>query len=315
MSDLAITNTGLRKTASEFHDDFILYGARYDEFNCPFCKIGLIAKAIYIDGPQGKSPHFSCFPRKPHINGCDGYPIVNGKTAKSNSTNNKVKIGKEEFRFPEKLVPRSNQIEKKEDNTCDRSRVIDPVKIVRRKREYLGKEVGKSRYTSCLIQSFAASYKAVISQCCKYAENNSLKAKERASLIKDILTQMPIDLDGYQTNYQKAFSGTRFFSKYSKIWNGNGDVLINKGDLYIKSCQKCKYGVKNDTKELDFYVAIKTPDNLESCPAYHKTIINQLKKAQESNEQVRWFAYGAHKLLTDKEVILLTISVLDYVFV
>ena len=315
MSDLAITNTGLRKTASEFHDDFILDGVKYNEFYCPFCEIRLIAKAIYIDGPQGKSPHFSCFPGKPHVYGCNGYPIVNGKTTKSNSIGNKVKIGQDEFQFPEKLVPRSVQIEKKEDKISHKSPVMNPSEIVRRKRSYVGKQVGKAKYTSSLIRSFAKSYKAVISRCYKYSETNKLTTKERTSFIKSILTQMPIELDGYQTNYQTAFQGTRFFSEYPKIWNGHGKVLINDEVLHLKSCQKCEYRIENDVKELDFYISITIPDSLELCPAYYKTIINRLKKAHESNEKVRWFAYGVAKLIADKKVILLSISVLDHVFI
>jgi hypothetical protein len=250
-----------------------------------------------------------------HINGCDGYPIVNGKSAKSQLANNKVKIGKEEFQFPEKLVSRSSQFRKNEDTNYDMHRATNSVEIVKKRREYIGKEEGKAKYTSSLIRSFAASRKAVLLLCYKYAENNGLKPDERDSLIKNILTQMPIDLDGYQTNYQVAFKGTKFFSPYSKIWNGYGDVLINKGNLYIKSCQKCEYKVENDIKELDFYVAIKIPGNLEACPKYHKTIINRLKNAQERNEQVRWFAYSAPEFLTDKEVILLNINALDHVFI
>jgi hypothetical protein len=318
MSDLAITNTGLRRTASEFHDNFILHGEIYNNFNCPFCEIALIPKAIYIEGPQGKSPHFACFPRKPHINGCDGYPIVNGKTNKSNAANNLVKIGQEEFQFPEKLVPRSHQIKKKEDNIFDRIQVINPAEIVRRKREHIGMELGKSIYSSSLIRSFAASYLKVIALCYQYAKKNNLNDQKRASLIKYVLTKMPIELDGCKSNYQAAFKGTKFFNKNSKIWNGNGEVLINQSYLYIKSSQKCEYKAEKDIKELDFYVSIKIPENLESHPKYHKEIINELKRAQERNQKVRWFAYGAPKtpdLSSGREAILLTISVLDHVYI
>ena len=314
MSDLAITKTGLMQTASEFHDDFILYKKKYDDFTCPFCSVGLVPKAVYIEGPQGKSPHFSCYPKKPHINGCDGYQIFNGKSAKSSSTRNKIKIGKEEFQFPEKLVSRKKETSKNDDNAniCIE---IDSVEKVRPRREstVLGDE--KAKYTSSLIRSFAASYKAIISLCYRYAKENKLEDKKRKKLIKKSLTKAPLDLEGYQTNYQAAFKGTKFFCKYSRIWNGTGDVLINEDRIYIRSNQICEYKNEYEVKKLTFYIFIQIPIDLKSRPAYHQTTINRLIRARENKNQVRWFAYGAPELVLDKKSVLLNIHNFDHLFI
>ncbi|PXF32203.1 hypothetical protein WH50_05600 [Pokkaliibacter plantistimulans] len=315
MSDLAINDKGEQKAASEFHDDFILHGIQHASFVCPFCFIGLVAKAIYIDGPQGKSPHFSCFPQKPHINGCDGYPLVEGKSVKGEKKSNKIIIGKEEFLFPEKLVSRSKPSQGKFLN--DLSELIkenNPEKVEKR-REGVGKEVGSAKYTSSIIRSFASSKKAIISLVYKYAKDEELSSEERKLLLKDTLSQAPIELDGYKTNYQVAFQGTKYFSTYKKIWNGEGVVKIKDGIVYILSGQDTEYKHEDNSYELSFYTSLKIPENIEEQPAYHQTIINRLLNAREKELVVKWFAYGMASIVLDKKSVLLSIDNFDHVFI
>lgn len=315
MSDLAVSDSGEQKTASEFHDDYIINRIKHESFACPFCFIGLVAKAIYIDGPQGKSPHFSCFPKKPHINGCDGYPLVDGKTTRGSKKDNKITIGKEEFSFPEKLVSRTKPSQEKFVN--DLTVLIkenNPEKVAQR-REKAGREAGNSKYTSAIIRSFASSKNAIIALVYKYAKDEELSNEERQVLLKSTLSQTPIELDGYKTNYQIAFQGTKYFSKYNKIWNGKGIVKIKSGIIYIRSDQNTKYDEDDYEYELSFFTEIKIPENLEEQPAYHQTIINRLLSAREKEIAVKWYAYGLASVVLDKEAILLKINNLDHVFI
>ncbi len=316
MSDIAITKTGIQKSASEFHDDYILYRLEYDSFSCPFCGIALMAKAIYIEGPQGKSPHFSCFKNKPHINGCDGFPLLDGQSTKSSSKKNKLTIGKEDFYFPEKLVPRRNTSGDKESpKETQRDKELRPEDEVRKKRERCGREVGKARYTSALIRSFAASYKAIVSTCFKYAKENKLGNQERNELIKNSLSQAPIELDGFSTTYQVAFKSTKYFSNYSRIWNGTGELLIKQDQIYVKSNILCLYKENEQEVELPVYLKIQIPESLDDEPAYHRTTINRLINARRSEKSVKWFAYGKLQPHVEEEYISLEINNLDYIFI
>ncbi len=315
MSDLAISESGEKKTASEFHDDYILYGIEHDNFYCPFCMIGLVARAIYIEGPQGKSPHFSHFSKKPHTNGCDGYPLIEGTSGKGSKRDNKITIGKEEFLFPEKLVPRAKQSQK--NIFDDLSKIIrnnTPEKIKSR-RERAGKEFGKAKYTSSIIRSFASSHKAIISLVYKYAKERMLSDENRKDLLKKILSQAPIELNGYRTNYQVAFQGTKYFSKYNKIWHGKGSVKINGSTVYIISDQATEYNENGNYYELDFYLAIQVPKALNVIPAYHRTLIERLLKAREKNIKAKWFGYGLASIDLDKKLVLLNVDNLDHVFI
>lgn len=316
MSDLAVSDTGIKKTASEFHDDHILYDIEYKSFSCPFCEIPLFAKAIYIDGPQGKSPHFSCFKGSPHINGCDGYPTIDGKTTKTTATQNKIKIGKEEFLFPEKLILRRVQnTESAPAIDADEEQHISAEQKVKKRRAQAGKEVGKAKYSSSLIRSFASSYKAILSKCYDYAAENKLNSSDRNKLFKEVLSQAPIDLDGFRTNYQTAFANTRFFSKHSRIWHGLGDLLVNQNSIVIKSTQKCKYETEGEQRELDVYVKIGIPNNLEGLPIYHRTTINRLLNARARESQVKWFSYGKMDIDPENRFLVVLIDNLDHVFI
>ena len=315
MSDLAVNDSGERQTASEFHDDYILHNIEHDKFICPFCFIGLIAKAIYIDGPQGKSPHFSHFKNKPHINGCDGYPLVEGKSAIGVKKSNKIKIGKEEFSFPEKLVSRSKPVQDQFiDNLIDIVKA-DTLEKVAGRRNKVGEEIGSAKYTSAIIRSFASSKKAIISLVYKFAKNEKLSNDERKALLKDTLSQAPIELDGYRTNYQVAFQGTKYFSQYGKIWNGKGTVKINNNSIYIMSDQITEYTENSSDYELDFYMAVKIPDNIDAEPAYHRMIIDRLLSAREKEVSVKWFGYGLATVVLDKKSVLLEMGNLDHVFI
>ncbi len=313
MSDLAANDYGEQKTASEFHDDYILHGIEHDKFICPFCFIGLVARAIYIDGPQGKSPHFSHFPKKPHVNGCDGYPLVEGKSIIGAKKINKIKIGKEEFSFPEKLVSRIKPVQDKFIEDLSGIIKVDTPEKVAGRRKKTGKEVGSAKYTSAIIRSFASSKKAIISLVYKFARNEKLSSEEIKTLLKDSLSQAPIELNGYRTNYQVAFQGTKYFSRYNKIWNGKGTVKINNNSIYIQSDQITEY--TEDDYELDFYMVVKIPDNLDAEPAYHRTIINRLFTAREKGISVKWFGYGAAAVVLDKKLVLLEMDNLDHVFI
>jgi hypothetical protein len=315
MSDLAVTDFGEKKTASEFHDDYILYGTKHENFTCPFCMIGLVAKAIYIEGPQGKSPHFSHFPKKPHINGCDGYPIIDGKSIRGSKKKNTIKIGKEEFSFPEKLVPRTKPSQKK---FIDNLEVIirkDTPEKVKARRESTGEETGKAKYTSAIIRSFASSKKAIISLVYKYAKEEGLSDESRKALLKAALSQAPIELDGYHTNYQVAFQWTKYFSKYNKIWNGKGIVKINGNIIYIQSDQSTEYNQDGGIHELDFYMVVQIPEDFNVVPAYHRTIVDRLFKARKRNIKVHWYGYGLATVDLENNVVLLTIGNLDHVFI
>ncbi|MFT5697923.1 MAG: hypothetical protein ACI8ZB_000777 [Desulforhopalus sp.] len=315
MSDLAVNGCGERKTASEFHDDYILHGIKHDKFICPFCYIGLVARAIYIDGPQGKSPHFSHFPKKPHINGCDGYPLVEGKSVIGAKKFNKIKIGKEEFSFPEKLVSRSKPAQDKYINDLSDIIKADTPEKVTGRREKIGKEVGSAKYTSAIIRSFASSKKAIISMVYKFAKDEKLSNDERKALFKDALSQAPIELDGFRTNYQVAFQGTKYFSRYNKIWSGKGTVKINNNSIYILSDQITEYTEDDSDYELDFYMAVQIPDNLDTKPAYHRTIIDRLYTAREKEIPVKWYGYGSATVVLDKKSVLLDMDNLDHVFI
>jgi hypothetical protein len=315
MSDIAIGDSNEQKTASEFHDDYILHRIKFENFTCPFCMIGLVARAIYIDGPQGKSPHFSHFPKKPHINGCDGYPLVDGKSVKGRKKENKIKIGKEEFSFPEKLVSRQSQSQKKliaELNTIVNSNTPEKINI---RRERVGKETGKAKYTSAMIRSFASSKKAIISLVYKYAKEEKLSNDDRKALLKQTLSQAPIELDGYHTNYQVAFQGTKYFSQHNKIWNGKGLVKINGDRVYVLSDQATEYRENENSYELDFYMSIKIPEDMSLHPAYHQTVVNRLLKARQSEIPVKWFGYGMACTAIDKGAVLLSIENLDHIFI
>ena len=316
MSDLAITKTGIRKTASEFHDDFILYRIKYDVFKCPFCEIGLVGKGIYKEEPQAKSPHFACFSGKPHINSCDGYPLVDGKLTISSPERNKIKIGKKKFSFPEKLVLRNTSSVSEENQAKNQDEFNeDPVHTVRKRRNKAGKEVGEAKYTSSLVRSFAAPYKEIISCCYKYAEEKKLDEKQRSKLIKETLTKAPLELDGYLTNYNSAFKDTKFFSRYSKIWNGFGKVLIKNETFYIRSKQDCELRDNDSSKTFPFYISIQIPSSLDSGPAYHKDTIKRLNQAVESKQTVRWFVFGTPNIISEKALVLLNIENIDHVVI
>lgn len=315
MSDLAVSNNGEQKTASEFHDDYILHGTEHESFNCPFCMVGLVPKAIYTNGPQGKSPHFSHFPKKPHLNGCDGYPLVDGKSAKGAKKENTIKIGKEEFSFPEKLVSRTNPSQSKfVDDLAEIMRKDTPEKVKSR-REKAGNTIGSAKYTSVIIRSFASSKKAIVSLVYKYAKEEKLSNEDRKLLLKEVLSQAPIELDGYKTNYQTAFQWTKYFSKYRKIWNGKGSVLVNSNRIYIKSEQATEYHNDEGIHELEFYVILEIPKDINTSPGYHRNIIDRLLKARSNGSNVNWFAYGLAVIELAKNAVLLEIDNLDHVFI
>ena len=315
MSDLAISNNGDEKTASEFHDDYVLHGTKHESFSCPFCMIDLVPKAIYITGPQGKSPHFSHFPKNPHINGCDGYPLVDGKSVKGTKKENSIKIGKEEFSFPEKLVARTKPSQKKFIDDLEEVIRTDAPTKVQSRREKVGETTGSAKYTSAVIRSFASSKKAIISIVYKYAKEKELSNEDRKVLLKEVLSQAPIELDGYKTNYQAAFQWTKYFSKYHKIWNSKGSVLINENRVYIRSDQVTKYCEHGDVHELEFFMALEIPEDINAVPAYHRNIIDRLTKARRNDLNVNWFGYGLATIDLEKNVVLLEIDNLDHVFI
>lgn len=315
MSDLALSENNEQKTASEFHDDYITTGSKCENFVCPFCYIDLVAKAIYTDGPQGKSPHFSCYPKKPHVNGCDGYPLVDGKTVKEKKRNNKVRIGKEDFIFPEKLVPRRQST--KDKFVDDMEKIVDRSKEndIEKRRKKAGREIGSAKYTSSIIRSFASSKKKIISLVYAYARDQNLADNERRELIKSSLAQAPIELDGYRTNYQNAFRGTMYYSGAKKIWNGKGAVKVRGPVIYIISGQITKHETEDIEYELDFYIRIKIPDNLDDLLGIHRTHIDRLLLARQQNNAVKWSAYGLATLELEKNAVLLDLTDLDHFFV
>jgi hypothetical protein len=315
MSYLALSNSGEQKTASEFHDDYIISGVKCEKFMCPFCFTDLIAKAIYIDAPQGKSPHFSCFPGKPHRHGCDGYPLVNSKTTRDPKSRKTIKIGKEEFLFPEKLVLRSKASRNQPVGNLSNISTENTLEKVKERRDEAGKEGKSAKYTSSLIRSFASSHKEIISVVYEDARNENLSKEDRSKLLKEVLSKFPIELNRYETNYQLAFQGTKYFNKHPKIWNGRGVVEINGNTILILSNQATEYSDTDRKLELSFYISVENPDSLSKISAYHKSIIELLRKASESALNIRWYGYGLAKLLLNESLVLLEISNLDHLFV
>lgn len=318
MSDLAVAeNNFVWRTASEFHDDFILNEIKHENFSCPFCEIRLVAKAIYIHEPQAKSPHFSCFPHKHHLNGCDGYPLVNGKSIESTSHNKKIKIGKKEFQFPEKLTARRNNTTTIERNLIDKEETsLNEIEIVRRRRERAGKEVGEAKYTTSLVRSFAKAYKKVLKLCYEKAKKKQFTKEQRQEFINKKLKEIPIDLgDNSEVNdYQAAFKGTKYFYYNMRIWNGEGSVSINaeKNIIRIQSSQDCQ-----PTKEevpVPFNIFIKIPKDIENRPAYDRDTISKLISAADNMDEIRWFVCGSAEIAESRKNIRLIVEDPKHIF-
>ena len=76
MSDLATTEVGGEARSAWIYRTLYLDNHSIaDNFYCPFCDIRLCPNNIDKDGEISKAPHFSA-KWGPHINGCDGTPIV-----------------------------------------------------------------------------------------------------------------------------------------------------------------------------------------------------------------------------------------------
>gem|GEM_PF-3510913 len=307
MSELALGDNGQIKSASEFHDLYIKNTTKHITFTCPFCKVRLFGKAIYVDGPQGKSPHFSCYPQEPHVNGCDGYPTIDGKSTIHLEQTCKTVIGKETFSLPEKLVVKAAPNNKKHTIQTTNGNESEQVK---EKRAQAGRERGTVKYTSSLIRSFVIARNTLLKEIYNHAKSNKLSGAERNELIEKTLTKAPINLDGNSTNYNKAFQRTTYFSGQNKIWYG--ESVISKYDDFIYILNKST--IKNGKDTLEFSIKIQIPRNIILTSKRHQSIIHFLTKAIKDKSKLKWYCYGKASINPDGKTAELNIDNLDHVY-
>ena len=302
MSDLAKTEGGVTKTALEYRDEYLINEVKYENFYCPFCNIPLIAKAIYIEGVQKKSPHFGVFPSRNHLEECDGYPMQNNRSLKAKSKRSNIKIGGELFEFPEKFTTASPP-------QPSNARKLDThikAESIEKKRKAFGAKPPSHKYTSSLLQSFVKSRAKIFSVLYGLHKKNKANLPDRSNFISQQLATIPLELNGNQLNYNTAFRNTKYFTSKGVIWEGKGEIRKENKHYVLTSNE----ATTNGNDKANFRVVIP----LELFTSSGKKSHLLLKETLEEKKSAKWFCYGSATHDKAKRMVVLTPSNLNHIF-
>ncbi len=310
MPYLALTEHGTEKTAFDCRDEFRRDGTRYTTFSCPFCEVGYFAKRIYGEDDEdvGKAPHFSLFPKKPHIGDCNGEPIALEEPKKKDKDVAK-RVEKREYEIPEKFVQKKEQ--RLVLGTPGTSSVAPNGDEIRRRREVFGLIYGNARYTSSLLQTFVKAKNFLVKQAFKEAKEKALTDKDRSRLISDITASYPLELFGQILNYNSAFWSANTVKNGASecIFHAkNGAVRIRSNGFEIVSL--APPGVLNKVTAI-----VRYDGTADELPKSHQRLFEILRSAANAARHVKWHAYGHMSLDASSGLYTLPLINLDYLFV
>jgi len=312
MSEMGEAN-GHVASASEFRGYFLNHGLKFDNFACPFCGITLVAKAIYAQGKQGRSPYFSCKPREDHILGCNGWPFID-KQKKNEIIGRSVFI-KKNMSVPEELVMRPTY--------TSQTRHINTVvslteEIVNERRRSSSYQAFLSKYSSRLIRAFSEAWTDLMIECYK-SEKNYSKAEFR-DFIKSKLSAHPLKLLGKELTYHDAFRDTRHpdWVTGNYIYHGKGIIEVGHSGFIISSNVDAEYKQNSSQKieNIPVKVEVNLPLDLNELAQYHRCLYGQLKDIADSGNFIKWFALGEMKPVGNPlKQYTLEVSNLDWLYV
>lgn len=309
MPYLALIEHGIEKTAFDCRDEYRRDEIRHTKFSCPFCEVGYFAKCIYDAEETGKAPHFSLFPKKPHLGDCNGEPIEEDlKKGKEVAQS----FEKREYQIPEKFIQRQEPRQVR--GTLAAPKASPDSDEIRQRRVNSRRIHGRARYTSSLLQTFVEARNFLVTQGFKKAKEKALKGNEQSKLISDLTSSYPLDLFGQHLNYNSAFwsantvrNGARECIFHAK----NGEVTMTSTGFQIET--------SIPSGKSDKVTAIVRCDNLsetaKDIPRSHQRLLALLTDMAKAERQLKWYAYG--KMLHDATVGLCTLQLtnLDYLFV
>lgn len=310
MSNLAKSDDGEVKTASEFRDEYMISGVKYEDFRCPFCNVRLVAKAIYMDKVQIRSPHFGLFQHQLHAEGCDGYPIKGNKSLKVVSKRHTVTIGSEVFEFPEKLTNRKISTNNSHSNVLDNKLSSATASSIIQKRKAVGLKGESHKYTSSLLQSFVKSRDRVLIALYEASKEKGMSQESQNNFISQTLREIPLELGSYRLNYNTGFQITSFFTGFSRIWLGEGKVQIDDKQIRIISSKPMQIGKSKTEPKVEFQVVVPLCLFAISNLKYHLSIKDDLY----ASKVIKWYCYGTAKHDIQQNLVTLTLSNLDHIY-
>lgn len=282
---------GLVATASLFRDMFIRDGIQYGTFKCPFCEIGLCAKAIYIDGVQGKSPHFAVFPRQHHLFDCDGMPATPVK--KRTPPTFTYGVEKVDMDVPEDFVVRHERVRRV---VTGKSSPALSEEEIRNRRSDPSFTVFTASHTSQLLQSFAEGWIRLASACFAIRDKQSLDPAAFSALFTSTMKAYPLNLVGEKMTYYQAFRDTRWPVPGRHIFKGTGIAKVTEYGIDILCDADAEMRKDSFSQRYPVVVQVRfTPPNGTGLPRSHQSIISQLGVAASEKRKFKWFAVGEMK--------------------
>ncbi|MHB8224406.1 hypothetical protein [Acidithiobacillus sp.] len=272
MSDLATTEVGGEARSAWIYRTLYLDNHSIaDNFYCPFCDIRLCPNNIDKDGEISKAPHFSA-KWGPHINGCDGTPIVTEPHLRNQPRSHYIA---RDVKYPEVFTFRPAP------RVAQKSEIISPrdtsINAIHQRRGNAG-SLGLYKPSTYLLQTLVEAYNSAWTAAYEDQKENP---KNAPTVAKQILQSMPLTLDE-GTNYWDAFifpsaknHGTR------RIYKGSGIVEKREKLFYL-----------SDNKTPDFFVVIDIQD-VESLRGYRKKMLDLILSAQRDLLAIKWYTYGS----------------------
>ncbi|MHB1280289.1 MAG: hypothetical protein ACYCYL_03525 [Acidithiobacillus sp.] len=273
MSDLATTEVGGEARSAWIYRTLYLDNHSIaDNFYCPFCDIRLCPNNIDKDGEISKAPHFSA-KWGPHINGCDGTPIVTEPHLRDQPRSHYIA---RDVKHPEVFTLRPDP------RVAQKSGIVSPrdtsINAIHQRRENAG-SLGLYKPSTYLLQTLVQAYNSAWTAA---YENQKEKPKSAPKEVaKQILQSMPLALDK-KTNYWDAF--------IFPSTKDHGTRRIYKGSGIVEEREKLFYLSDNVTP--NFFVVINI-QHVGSLRGYRKKMLDLILSAQQNQLAIKWYAYGS----------------------
>ncbi len=285
---------GYVATASEFRDLFIRDGIRLRNFVCPFCKVPLIAKAIYMQELQARSPHFAVWPGKEHLYGCNGMPQIE---TKDTETPPRHTFEKQYMDIPEELVLRPNSAFKRSRVSTQNKPSITE-EDVRQMRNSPAFRVFSSRHTSRLVRPFAEAWSKLMKDCYDARRSNKLSDDEFKKLVRKTLGAHSIKiLKQNAMTYHDGFRDVQHpnWALGARIFHGNGTAQKTaRGFIITADKQAMRENDIDESVEL-LPALVRIACHNTELPKLHENLVCQLNELSASGDMFKWFVVGEMK--------------------
>jgi hypothetical protein len=302
MSSLAVTCFGDDpRSVWDFRTEFLSDGIKHEEHFCPFCGIRLTPILVYSNDEElSKTPNFSAR-HGAHLHGCDG-EVEHPSPARGKSEEAKSHYVKSVMTYPQMLIGRKSPTgsAKKRKPVSKIGELTEGTIQSARRDAY---NLGVARPRTYLLQPIVEARSIAFDEVYKkypFDENESKEAKDsRYAFKKSLLSSMPINIGGFDTNYLKAFTWLdKYFSIYPRIYFKQSrcfTVTVNEALLLV-----CFSNVK---------ISISFDKHLES----HRKAVDKIVKLNDLNELIYWFAYGVATKTDD--IVDLVVKSVDYLYI